>query len=1098
MTILDKDKAQKYYEDLLELYGLEIEFEEKIRRLRLTLEMIYRDITYGEPQTFGNVFQRICFVKDKYNIDDSLQKEINGLRLFANKLIHEQVVEISDENLKLKKSFVTLCKTIYEFSGLDILPEFKSIEKEVSDFQLTEKPKNEKEFIGYLNVVVLSISDLKFSANNKKYYTIYCQNADNTDNKLNINIYEPLSENVKFMYKFCNLDIFSLNKISGKDNLYTTNQKTCIIINGDYLIDVTSVAECFIKETHTKTIKEPGLNLIKKFVFQETTPSLLTGKIINEVLDNSLSENNKSTEDIANQIIKENFWCTINLEEEEIMAIHQKVTSQLRNITILTNFLKQFKYFIEPFYISPYFGIQGRLDVLYKNESKNEINILELKSGQPPNYDLWVNNKMQVVGYNLLLSGPYGSNRKGTSAIFYSSAPENNLRNSTNNSFLNQEFLAVRNQIVSNEHLLSERDFSPLENIRNIDMTNLPGFTRDIINNFFSIYDSANALEKKYFQWFTKFIFNEIKSIKTGSDSYYDYPDAGFSSLWKTQYSQKKYDTNLIYGLEMKSYESKSGLYEFIIPDNQIVHNFREGDIGLLYPINEKNNTPIKNELFKCKIESCLNRTVFLSLRNKQLNPDEIKKNSEWILEHDIMEAGYNYQLQSLFDFLASDKKNILLGLKKPETTKFEFHSNELNKNQNKIISQALSADNYYILQGPPGTGKTSKILINILNSMLQNFERYGNIAILAFSNRAVNEITGHLLHNNIDFIRLGDDNTNKSYLLNKIIEDNDFSKIKEIINNNKLFVSTVHSYINRWKEIFKIKKINTVIVDEASQLTESHLIGILSNVDRFILIGDHKQLPAVVTQSEKFCKVDDENLNEIGLYDLRVSLFERLFETCKKKKWNESFGTLEYHYRMHDDIASLINRNYDNKLKSALPVQINSINPFSKIKNSFGKSLSQSRKIFIPTMHTTDESVGLEEAEKIKLILSNLFESYDEVISEDFIGIITPWRKQINRISKTINRLPFFDKIQLDTIERFQGSEKDIIIFSVCVYNKQQIKNFQSLSLDKITDRKLNVALSRARSNLIILGNEHVLNQSKYYKYVIDDIKKNNGYIIL
>ena len=269
----------------------------------------------------------------------------------------------------------------------------------------------------------------------------------------------------------------------------------------------------------------------------------------------------------------------------------------------------------------------------------------------------------------------------------------------------------------------------------------------------------------------------------------------------------------------------------------------------------------------------------------------------------------------------------------------------------------------------------------------------------------------------------------------------------------------------------------------------------ILSDADRFILIGDHKQLPAVVLQSEKFCNVDDTSLNNIGIYDLRLSLFERLFENCNKNKWDESYGTLEYHFRMHTEIAKLINHNYDNRLKSGKPEQMNTENIFSSLNTGTGKLLSKSRTIFIPINQLTDESAGSVEAEHILNILLDIEKSGLE-INDDLIGIITPWRKQINRLTKKLSKLSFFDKIQIDTIERFQGSEKDIVFFSLSVYNTQQLKNFQSLTLDNSTDRKLNVAISRARHNLIIFGNENILEKSSFYKSLINDINVLNGYL--
>ena len=285
IILLDKERAEQLYTDLLVIYSSDNNFTEKIRQLRVMLEAIYCDLTSDAIQSFSNVFQRICYIKEKYNIDNNLQKDINNLRLYANKLIHTIETDEHNENLKIKKFCVTLCKVIYEFSGVEIISEFKLIENEVRNIKLEEKPKTEREHIAYLKTVVLSVSKLKFSEKGKKYYTIHCQDVTDTDRKLNINIYEPLSENVTSLYPFCNLDIYSLNKIPEKDNLYTSTQDTLLVVDGDYLIDVTTIAECFVKSRRDSIVRDSGLGLLKRFITSETSPAILIGKIVNEILD---------------------------------------------------------------------------------------------------------------------------------------------------------------------------------------------------------------------------------------------------------------------------------------------------------------------------------------------------------------------------------------------------------------------------------------------------------------------------------------------------------------------------------------------------------------------------------------------------------------------------------------------------------------------------------------------------------------------------------------------------------------------------------------------------------------------------------------------
>ena len=111
-------------------------------------------------------------------------------------------------------------------------------------------------------------------------------------------------------------------------------------------------------------------------------------------------------------------------------------------------------------------------------------------------------------------------------------------------------------------------------------------------------------------------------------------------------------------------------------------------------------------------------------------------------------------------------------------------------------------------------------------------------------------------------------------------------------------------------------------------------------------------------------------------------------------------------------------------------------------------------------------------------------------------MGVITPWRKQISNIRSFINDKNLLNLISIDTVERFQGSEKDIIILSLAVFNSYQLNNIQSVSSDNSVDRKLNVAISRAKNHLIILGCEQVLKKSPHYFQLISTIRDMGGCI--
>ncbi len=122
--------------------------------------------------------------------------------------------------------------------------------------------------------------------------------------------------------------------------------------------------------------------------------------------------------------------------------------------------------------------------------------------------------------------------------------------------------------------------------------------------------------------------------------------------------------------------------------------------------------------------------------------------------------------------------------------------------------------------------------------------------------------------------------------------------------------VATVASILNR-PDIFKLKNFDRIVVDEASQVLEPMLIGILNKAKRFVLIGDQKQLPAVVMQHEMPSTLISEGLRYIGITDFRHSLFERLIAANMRKE--ALWGTLTHQGRMHPDLSDFINHAWYN-----------------------------------------------------------------------------------------------------------------------------------------------------------------------------------------
>ena len=275
---------------------------------------------------------------------------------------------------------------------------------------------------------------------------------------------------------------------------------------------------------------------------------------------------------------------------------------------------------------------------------------------------------------------------------------------------------------------------------------------------------------------------------------------------------------------------------------------------------------------------------------------------SKYAIEHDAMDINFRqmYQSLTLFANANQSRRDTLLGISPPRFNnpiKLPFKEDDFTS----VVSQALASKDYYLLIGPPGTGKTSCALRKIVEGCLLN--KQTQILLMAYTNRAVDEICKSLsrIDEHLDYIRIGHryscEKTFHKHLMNIVLKGcYNRKKIVERMQQCQIIVGTISTIASNM-EIFKLKKFDTAIIDEATQILEPHLLGLMcarcpngeNAIGRFILIGDPKQLPAVVQQNKEHSLIKDPILTKAGFRDFRDSLFERLFRQLsvseKKKK---------------------------------------------------------------------------------------------------------------------------------------------------------------------------------------------------------------------
>ncbi|MBP5407146.1 AAA family ATPase [bacterium] len=514
---------------------------------------------------------------------------------------------------------------------------------------------------------------------------------------------------------------------------------------------------------------------------------------------------------------------------------------------------------------------------------------------------------------------------------------------------------------------------------------------------------------------------------------------------------------------------------------------------------------------------------------------DSLRKGGEYFLSYDYqVEEIIWSKRKTALDMLQNGNvyiPNFLRKINRP--TEFikndlvdvaKFYNEQLDENQKMAVRKALSLDNeceIMVLQGPPGTGKT--VTITEIVTQLLKTRPHERILVASQSNQAVDNVLEKICGIEDKILRIGNDpskisKTAQNYLpgkvLDKIIKENirridenpiahnneiknkmqgwqkDFrEKLQHItssmgnnpvenkdtelatlfIRNIRLIFGTLIG-ISSWKN-FRDIVFDTVIVDEAGRATLSELLVPCIKAKKLILVGDHKQLAPVI---------DDDVIEKIKDKDeAKTSFFQRLFERIEKAGRKHLIHMLEYNYRAEQSICDLYSIPfYDGRLKTTDEV--------NKRKQHNLRSFSSS-VVWYDTgkLHNKEDEqkdtgkINRCNAECIERILHRINDDMAQGGQNYDIGIITPYKAQTELLrSKLSIKRNFPDsRIDIGTVDSFQGSDRDIIIYD-CVRSG---KANQKAKIDFIADEKrLNVSLSRAKLLLIIVGDMNFLHEAQ------------------
>ena len=1106
------EEIAEYYEELYNLCAVEQEqpLARRYRQLREALERVMRQQMMGTGLQATDLAARINYVATQFALDGREQNQLHTFRLTSNDILNHRKEPSEQEFLRDLRAVAYAYRKIFHE---DIPPKLYTL---LPKQETTPAVKREKETRIRRIRVCFDYADESY---------LYVRPIDVLEEepvKVNYNkpgVNEEFKDTVDELWRYAQLNLLD---VTVDDNgVYTPS---FIVLEPDYLLDISSLAECY-KDYGS----HPANYFLSRLVPIENARPLLLGNIANLFLDEWIYAGEKepdytecmkkafrqypielaACEELRNPQKEKEFAQDCRMHFEHIRETVQKTFLQPgynldKNDAVL-----------EPSYICEALGIQGRLDYMQRDMSS----FIEMKSGKADEYAMQgrlepkENNRVQMLLYMALLEYSMGQERRSMHPyLLYTRNP---LLYPARASWAQvRRIINLRNCIVASEYgvqlhnhpsftqrLLAQINPSVL-NQKGLQGRFWEQYLKPSISRFGERMELLTPLERTYFYTLYNFITKELYTSKSGDVNCES--RTGASALWLSTLDEKRDAGEILYDLTIVENHASQAHKAFIILsipqyEETFLPNFRNGDVVVLYERNNGTDNVTNKMVFKGNIESITDNELRIRLRAAQQNPLVFPENSRYAVEHDTMDTTFRSMYLGLSSFMDAnpERRELLLGQRPPRfDMAYEDRIARTTDDFERVALKAEAACDYFLLVGPPGTGKTSRAL----RRMVEHFYACPStqVLLLAYTNRAVDEICRSLsaILPQVDYIRVGselscDARFRKHLLENVLAECNNRREVNIRMADCRIYVGTVASIASK-PELFKLKHFDVAIVDEATQILEPQLLGILcarfkdgrNGIGKFILIGDHKQLPAVVLQSNEQSEVHDEGLRRIGLYNLKDSLFERLYRFHLQEEHCRAVDMLCRQGRMHPGVASFPNREfYAGKLEAlGLPHQLENVDAPVR---------------FIPSERDTESVSGKtnrNEARIVAQLAADVYHLYKETFEVNrTLGVITPYRSQIALIRKEIQALGIsaLNEISVDTVERYQGSERDVIIYSFCVNYLYQLKFLPNLTEENGVwiDRKLNVALTRARRQLYITGVPDILSHNLIYRRLIQAI---------
>ncbi len=832
---------------------------------------------------------------------------------------------------------------------------------------------------------------------------------------------------------------------------YSTTGDSRIVLEPDYLVNVTDVRSW---------VQCPRMHYLNKLSGVPLNYPVVKGTIVHEVFSDLLRGGD--VESAISERVRD-VGLDLGLLERDADEVRADVSDHARAID---GWLRQGTlddeddWRSEQTLISERYGLKGRADAVRRGAP------VELKTGKNTNSEPRFPDKVQVACYALLLDERGEPPDTGTLIYTKNAALERNEENgdlspakdfSLNEGLLNYvlrqsnelDAMAVAGEIPTGYEANAtcnycfEQDTCMVVSGR-LDQESKAG----------QIGEALPAEERDYFDRMYRAIEAERRAVHRE-----------YAKLW-TQSARERADADrALIDLEPVGKREVDGRWELRARCSDSVSKIREGDVVLA-----SDGHPVRGNAEMARVielgEEVVVRTDEpVELRRLNVYPSEMSSDSMLTALHDALLAG------------SERKKDVLFSRRDPEfrAVEEEFISN--NAAQNRAVRLAVGAEDCALIHGPPGTGKTYTIARTV-RALVERGER---VLLSAFTNRAVDNALEALTEQGFtDFVRVGTEHGVREDMQEYRLEtQGDPDERAAELRDAPVVAATTASCGSR---VMREAGFDVALVDEAGQLTEPATLAALSLAERFVLVGDHQQLPPVVQAADTVSETTDERSGEStdgtmavarsdgGIRekaDLSQSLFQRMVET-----YPNASVLLDRQYRMAQRIQAFSsNEFYDRALRPAsAEIAAQHITDLSDVDADTLPEHLRERVAFIDPNGVAHGNTNPAEVSAV----ADVVEEYIAAgVAREDIGIIAPFRAQAAAIRREV------PDVAVDTVDRFQGSAKEVIIVSFVATGNLDSPIFEDY-------RRVNVALTRAKKSLVLVGDRAALESDERYARMV------------